>query len=91
MVQEIIDTGLIQGGGGCKKEAKVIFRGDQWWTRRVIGVSTCPSMFNEGIWDTQKKTLEGSASSRTMEVDEGALPNARLMKQLLEHVFCRAF
>ena len=39
----------------------------------MIGVSTYPqvgSMFNEGIWNAQKKTWEGSAIPRTMEVDE---------------------
>ena len=51
----------------------MILGGDQPWTRRVIGVSTCPqvgSMFNEGIWGAQKKTWEGSAIPRTMEGDE---------------------
>ena len=51
--QEIIDTGLVQWGAS-KEEAKVILGGDHPWTRRVIGVSTCPqvgSMFNEGIWN----------------------------------------
>ena len=51
----------------------MILGGDQPWTRRVIGVSTCPrvgSMFNEGIWNAQKKTWEGSAFPRTMEGDE---------------------
>ena len=63
VIQDIIDTGLVQRGGS-KEEAKVILGGDQPWTRRVIGVSTCPqvgSMFNEGIWNAQKKTWEGSA------------------------------
>ena len=39
----------------------------------MIGVCTCPlvgSMFNEGIWNAQKKTWEGSAFPRTMERDE---------------------
>ena len=39
----------------------------------MIGVSTCPkvgSMFNEGIWNAQKKTWEGRAIPRTMERDE---------------------
>ena len=39
----------------------------------MIGVSTCPqvgSMFNEGIWNAQKKTWEGSAIPPTMEGDE---------------------
>jgi hypothetical protein len=51
----------------------VILGGDQPWTRRVIGVSTCPqvgSMFNEGIWNAPTKTWEGSANPRTMEGDE---------------------
>ena len=72
MIQEIIDTGLVQWGAS-KEEAKVILGGDQPWTRRVIGVSTCPqvgSMFNEGIWHAPTKTWEGSASPRTMEGDE---------------------
>ena len=51
----------------------MILGGDQPWTRRVVGVSTCPqvgSMFNEGIWNAQTKTWEGSANLRTMEGDE---------------------
>ena len=51
----------------------MIFGGDQPWTKRMIGVSTCPqvgSMFNEGIWNAQTKTWEGSATPRTMEGDE---------------------
>ena len=51
----------------------MILGGDQPWTRRVIGVSTCPqvgSMFNEGIWNAQKKTWEGSAIPQNMEGDE---------------------
>ena len=51
----------------------MILGGDQPWTRRMIGVSTCPqvgSMFNEGIWNAQTKTWEGSAIPRTMEGDE---------------------
>ena len=51
----------------------MILGGDQPWTRRVIGVSTCPqvgSMFNEGIWNAQANTWEGSAIPRTMEGGE---------------------
>ena len=51
----------------------MILGGDQPWTRRVIGVSTCPqvgSMSNEGIWNARTKTWEGSANPRTMEGDE---------------------
>ena len=69
MIQDIIETGLVQWGAS-KEEAKVILGGDQPWTRRVIGVSTYPqvgSMFNEGIWNVQTKTWEGSAIPRTME------------------------
>ena len=47
--------------------------GDQPSTRRVIGVSTCPqvgSMLNEGIWNAQTTTWEGSAIRRAMEGDE---------------------
>ena len=72
MIQDIIDTGLVQWGAS-KEEAKVILRWDQPCMRRVIGVSTCPqvgSMFNEGIWNAQTKTWEGSANPRTMEGDE---------------------
>ena len=50
----------------------MILGGDQPWTRRVIRVSKYPqvgSMFNEGIWNAQKKTWEGSAIRRTMEGD----------------------
>ena len=39
----------------------------------MIGVSTCSqvgSMFNEGIWNAQTKTWEGSANPRTMKGDE---------------------
>ena len=72
MIQEIIDTELVQWGAS-KEEAKVILGGDQPWTPRVIGVSTCPQvgcMFNEGIWNAPTKTWEGSANHRTMEGDE---------------------
>ena len=72
MIQDIIDTELVQWGAS-KEEAKVIVGGDQPWTRRVIGVFTCPgvgSMFNEGIWNAQTKTWEGSAIQRTLEGDE---------------------
>ena len=51
----------------------MILGGDQLWTRRVIGVSTCPqvgSMFNEGIWTAQRKTWESSDIPWTMEGDE---------------------
>ena len=37
MIQDIIDTGLVQWGAS-KEEAKVISGGDEPWTRRVIGV-----------------------------------------------------
>ena len=72
VIQDIIDTGLVQWGPS-KEEAKVILGGDQPWTRRVIGVSTCPqvgSMFNEGMWNAQRKAWEGSAIPRTIEGDE---------------------
>ena len=51
----------------------MILGGDQAWTRRVITVSTCPqvgSMFNEGFWNAQTMTWEGSAIRRTIEGDE---------------------
>ena len=51
----------------------MILGGDQPFTRRVIGLSTClqvGSMFNEGIWNAQKKTWEGSAIPRSMEGEE---------------------
>ena len=72
VIQEIIDTGLVKWGAS-KEEAKVILGWDGPWARRVIRVSTCPqvgSMFNEGIWNAQTKTCEGSAIPRTMEGDE---------------------
>ena len=53
VIQEIIDTGLVQWGAS-KEEAKVILEGDQPWKWRVIGSSTYPqvgSMFNEKIWN----------------------------------------
>ena len=71
-MQDIIDTGLVQWGAS-KEKAKVILGGDQPWTRRVIGVSTCPQvgfMFNEGIRNAPKKTWEGSAIPRTREGDQ---------------------
>ena len=75
MIQDIIATGLVQWGAS-KEEAKVILGGDQPWTRRVVGVATCPqvpaSMFNEGIWNAQKKTWDGIAIPRTMEGDEAS-------------------
>ena len=64
MIQEIIDTSLVQWGA-AKVEAKVILEGDQPWTRRVVGVSTCPqvgSIINEGIWNTQEKACERGVS-----------------------------
>ena len=60
--------GGLQGRGKGDPKA-----GDQPWTQRVIGVSTCPqvgSMFNERIRNAQKKTWEGSGIPRTMEGDE---------------------
>ena len=41
VIQEIIDMGLLQWGSSSD-EAKVILRGNQLWTRRVIRVSTWP-------------------------------------------------
>ena len=72
MIQDIIDTVLVQRGAS-KDKAKVILRGDQPWTQRVIGLSTCPqvgAMFNEGIWNAQKKTWGSGAMPWTMEGDE---------------------
>ena len=60
--------GGLQGGGKGDPRG-----GDQPWTRRVIRVSTCSqvgSMFNEGMWNAQTQTWEGSANPRTMEGDE---------------------
>ena len=71
VIEEIIHMGLIQLGAS-KEEAKVILGGDQPWTRRAIGVSTCPqvgSMFHEGIWNAQRKTWESSPIPRNMEGD----------------------
>ena len=51
----------------------MILRQDQPWTQRLIGVSTCPQLgpkSNEGIWNAQRETWEGSAIPRTMEGDE---------------------
>ena len=48
----------------------MILGGDEPWTRRVIGVSTCPqvgSMFNDGMSNAQTKTWEGSAIPGTTE------------------------
>ena len=78
--------------GASKAEAKVILGGDQPWTRRVIGVSTCPqvgSMFNEGIWNAQKKTWEGSAIPRTMEGDEAKYTAFLLGTPSLQAAGCR--
>ena len=72
MIQGIIDAGVVQWGA-AKEIAKVILGGDQPWTRRVIGVSTCPqvgSMFNEGIWNAQKRVWVGRDIPRTKEGDE---------------------
>ena len=72
MIQKIIDTGLVQTGAS-KEEAKGILGGDQPWTRRVIGGSTCPqvgSIFNDGIWNANRKTWEGIDIPRTMEGGE---------------------
>ena len=78
--------------GASKAEAKVILGGDQPWTRRVIGGSTCPqvgSMFNEGIWNAQKKTWEGSAIPRTMEGDEAKYTAFLLGTPSLQAAGCR--
>ena len=90
MIQDIIDTALVQWGAS-KEGAKVILGGDQPWTRRVIGVSTCPqvnSMFNEGIWNAEEKTWEGSAIPRTMEGDEANYTAFLLGTPSLEAVGC---
>ena len=90
MIQDIIDTGLVQWGAS-KEEAKVILGGDQPWTRRVIGVSTCPqvgSMCNEGIWNAPRKTWEGSAHPRTMEGDEANYTAFLLGTPSLQAVGC---
>ena len=74
MIQDIIDTGLVQWGAS-KEEAKVVLGGDQPWRQRVIGVSTCPqggAMCNEGIWNAQTQTWEGTAMPRTMEGEEAS-------------------
>ena len=68
----IIDTSLLQWGV-LKEETKVILGGDQPWTHRVTGVSTCPQvgfMLNEEIWDAQREPWGGSAIPGTMEGDE---------------------
>ena len=72
VIQASIGTGLGQFAAS-KVKAKVILEGDQPGIRRVIRVPTCPqvgSMFNEGTWNAQTKTWEGSAIPRTMEADE---------------------
>ena len=51
----------------------MILGGDHPWTKRAIGVSTCPqvgSMFNEGIWDALKKGLGGGDIPPTRAADE---------------------
>ena len=69
----------------------MILRWDQSWTRRVIGVSTCPqvgSVFNEGICNAEAKTLEGSAILRTMEGDEAYYTAFLLGTPCLEAACC---
>ena len=71
----------------------MILGGYQPWTRRVIGVLTCPqvgSIFNEGIWNAQKKTLEGSAIRRTMEGDEAIYTAFLLGTPSLQAAGCSA-
>ena len=90
VIQDIIDTGLVQWGAS-KEEAQVILGGDQPWARRVIGVSTCPqvgSMINEGIWNAQKKTWEGSAIPRNMERGEANYTAFLLGTPSLQAVGC---
>ena len=90
MIQDIIDMGLVQRGAS-KEEAKVVLGGDQLWTRRVIGVSTCPqvgSMFNDGIWNAQKKIRGRSAIPRTMEGDEANYTALLLGTLSLQTVGC---
>ena len=53
--------------------------------------STCPqvdSMFNEGIWNAQPKTWEGSAIPRTMEGDEARYTAFLLGTHSLQTVGC---
>ena len=72
MIEEIIDTGLVQSGA-TQEEAKVILGGEEPWTRRVIGVSKCPqvgSMIDEEIWNVQKMAWEGRDIPRTREGGE---------------------
>ena len=69
----------------------MILRGDQPWTRRVIGVSTCPqvgSMFNEGIWNAQRKTWENSYIPRITEGDEAHYTAFLLRTPSLEVASC---
>ena len=90
MIQEIIDTGLVQWGAS-KDDAKVILGGDQPLTRRVIRVSTRPqvgSMFNEGIWNAQKKSWKGSAMPRTIEGDEAHYADFLLGTPSLQDAGC---
>ena len=70
----------------------MILGGDKLWTRRVIGLSTCPqmgSMFNEGIWNAQQKTWEGSAIPWTMEGDEAHYTAFLLGTRSLQAAGCR--
>ena len=72
VIQQIIDTSLVQWGA-AKKEAKVILGGEHPWTTRVIGMSTCPQkgcMSNEGTRYAQRKTWKGKGIPRTREGDE---------------------
>ena len=71
----------------------MILGGDQPWTRRVIGVSTCRevgSMFDEGMWNAQTKTWEGSANPRTMEGDEANYTAFHLGTPSLQAAVCSA-
>ena len=54
-------------------------------------MSTCPqvgSIFNEGIWNAQKQTWEGSANPQTMEGDEAHYTSFLLGTPSLQAVGC---
>ena len=77
--------GLQRGGKGDPRRG-----GLPPWTCRVIGLSTCPQMgsiSNQGIWNAQTKTWEGSAILRTMEGD-GALgePSLKAASCSTQHI-----
>ena len=77
MIQDIIDTELVQWGAS-KEEAKVILGGDQPWTRRVIGGPHAPK------WEQ----WNGIAARRTTQPDANNHPRYLMTRKNLVAAGC---